>query len=73
MRYRIQRTTRSNGETSLMMVGFKKARISQGLKVSQVQSKDTLRWFSDYNMTDVSDKMRIILSYIYKNIVVWRQ
>ncbi|MHB8132244.1 MAG: non-hydrolyzing UDP-N-acetylglucosamine 2-epimerase [Mobilitalea sp.] len=62
-------------EASVMMVGLTKERILQGLEILEVQEKDTLRKVSDYNMTNVSDKvLRIILSYTdYVNRVVWRK
>lgn len=62
-------------EASVMMVGLKKERILQGLKVLEVQDKTTLRIVSDYSMPNVSDKvLRIILSYTdYVNRVVWGQ
>lgn len=60
-------------EASVMMVGLKKERILQGLKVLEKQDKDTLRLVGDYSMPNVSDKvLRIILSYTdYVNRVVW--
>ncbi|WP_174614764.1 non-hydrolyzing UDP-N-acetylglucosamine 2-epimerase [Virgibacillus ihumii] len=60
-------------EGSVMMVGLKKERILQGLKVLESQMNDTLRLVEDYSMPNVSDKvMRIILSYTdYVNRVVW--
>lgn len=60
-------------EASVMMVGLKKERILQGLKVLETQSKGTLRQVADYSMPNVSDKvLRIILSYTdYVNRVVW--
>ncbi|MBM6690688.1 UDP-N-acetylglucosamine 2-epimerase (non-hydrolyzing) [Fusobacterium mortiferum] len=60
-------------ETSVMMVGLKKERILQGLKVLETQEKATLRYVNDYSMPNVSDKvLRIILSYTdYINRVVW--
>lgn len=60
-------------ETSVMMVGLKKERILQGLKVLEAQEKDILRYVNDYSMPNVSDKiLRIILSYTdYVNRVVW--
>ena len=60
-------------EASVMMVGLKKERILQGLKVLETQQKDTLRHVADYSMPNVSDKvLRIILSYTdYINRVVW--
>lgn len=60
-------------EASVMMVGLKKERILQGLKVLETQKKDTLRIVNDYTMPNVSEKiLRIILSYTdYVNRVVW--
>ena len=60
-------------EASVMMVGLKKERILQGLKVLETQEKDTMRLVADYSMPNVSDKvLRIILSYTdYVNSVVW--
>jgi UDP-N-acetylglucosamine 2-epimerase (non-hydrolysing) len=60
-------------EASVMMVGLKKHRILQGLKILEKQEKETLRIVNDYRMPNVSDKvLRIILSYTdYVNRVVW--
>ncbi|NLL06782.1 MAG: UDP-N-acetylglucosamine 2-epimerase (non-hydrolyzing) [Clostridiaceae bacterium] len=60
-------------EASVMMVGLKKERILQGLKILESQEKDTLRLVADYSMPNVSDKvLRIILSYTdYVKRVVW--
>jgi len=60
-------------EASVMMVGLKKERILQGLKILETQTKGTLRQVEDYSMPNVSDKvLRIILSYTdYVNRVVW--
>ena len=60
-------------EAAVMMVGLKKERIMQGLKVLEGQEKETLRLVADYSMPNVSEKVvRIILSYIdYVNRVVW--
>lgn len=60
-------------ETSVMMVGLKKERIIQGLKVLETQEQGSLRPVGDYSMPNVSDKvLRIILSYTdYVNRVVW--
>lgn len=62
-------------EASVMMVGLKKERIFQGLKVLEKQGKDTLRLVGDYSMPNVSEKvLRIILSYTdYVHQVVWRK
>lgn len=60
-------------EASVMMVGLKKERILQGLKVLESQDNVTLRLVADYSMPNVSDKvLRIILSYTDNvNRVVW--
>lgn len=60
-------------EASVMMVGLKKERILQGLKLLESQKQDTLRLVEDYSMPNVSDKvLRIIISYTdYINRVVW--
>lgn len=60
-------------ETSVMMVGLKKERILQGLKVLETQEEGSLRHVGDYSKPNVSDKvLRIILSYTdYVNRVVW--
>ena len=62
-------------EASVMMVGLKKERILQGLKVLETQDAGTLRHVSDYSMPNVSEKvLRIILSYTdYVNRVVWQK
>lgn len=60
-------------EATVMMVGLKKERVLQGLAVLETQKKETLRLVSDYNISNVSEKvLRIILSYTnYVNKVVW--
>lgn len=60
-------------EASVMMVGLKKERILQGLKILETQEQNTLRLVKDYSMPNVSEKvLRIILSYTdYVNRVVW--
>lgn len=62
-------------EASVMMVGLKKERILQGLRVLETQDAGTLRHVSDYSMPNVSEKvLRIILSYTdYVNRVVWQK
>ena len=62
-------------EASVMMVGLKKERIMQALKVLEREQKDTLREVADYSMPNVSDKvLRIVLSYTdYINRVVWKK
>jgi len=60
-------------EAVVMMVGLKKERIIQGLKVLETQKKDSLRLVRDYDVPNVSDKvLRIIISYTdYVKRVVW--
>lgn len=60
-------------EASVMMVGLKKERVLQGLKVLEGQENSYLRLVKDYNISNVSGKvLRIILSYTdYVNRVVW--
>ncbi|MPM07049.1 UDP-2,3-diacetamido-2,3-dideoxy-D-glucuronate 2-epimerase [bioreactor metagenome] len=62
-------------EASVMMIGLKKQRILQGLKVLENQGEQTLRLVQDYSMPNVSDKvLRIIISYTdYVNRVVWKK
>lgn len=65
-------------EASVMMVGLKKERILQGLKVLETQvtgDKRTLREVTDYSMPNVSQKvLRIIISYTdYINRTVWQK
>ncbi len=62
-------------EAAVMMVGLKKERILQGIKVLETQTNDTLRLVTDYSMPNVSDKvLRIILSYTdYVNRLVWQK
>ncbi|MBW3110297.1 UDP-N-acetylglucosamine 2-epimerase (non-hydrolyzing) [Bacillus sp. MCCB 382] len=60
-------------EAAVMMVGLRKERVLQGLKILETQENDTLNLVNDYSMPNVSDKvLRIILSYTdYVNRVVW--
>lgn len=62
-------------EGAVMMVGLGKERVMQGLKVLEMQRKDTLKLVEDYRMPNVSDKvLRIILSYTdYVKRIVWGQ
>ena len=65
-------------EGSVMMVGLEVDRVRQGLEIlgSQLRgSERSMRLVSDYNMTNVSDKvLRIIHSYTdYVQRVVWKQ
>lgn len=61
-------------EAAVMMVGLKRERVFQGLKILEMQDKDSLRLVPDYSMPNVSDKvLRIILSYTdYVKRVVWQ-
>ncbi len=60
-------------EVAVMMVGLKKDRILQGLKILETENKT--RIVSDYNVPNVSDKiLKIILSYTdYVNREVWKK
>jgi UDP-N-acetylglucosamine 2-epimerase len=60
-------------EAAVMMVGFNKDRILQGLNILESQKPDTLKKVADYMIPNVSEKvLRIILSYTdYVNRVVW--
>lgn len=62
-------------EAAVMMVGLKKERILQGLKILETQENRTLEIVRDYSMLNISDKViRIILSYTdYVNRVVWKK
>ncbi len=61
-------------EAAVMMVGLKKERILQALKIVEKQTLDTVRYVEDYKMPNVSEKVvRIIISYVdYVNRNVWR-
>jgi len=60
-------------EATVMMVGLKKERILQGLKILETQNKETIRPVNDYFVPNVSEKvLRIIISYTdYVNRIVW--
>lgn len=60
-------------EASVMMVGLEKSRILQGLKVLELQNRETLRYVADYSKPNVSEKvLRILISYTdYINRAVW--
>ncbi len=60
-------------EATVMMVGFNKDRVLEGLKILESQNPDTIRKVADYIVPNVSEKvLRIILSYTdYVNRVVW--
>lgn len=60
-------------EAAVMMVGLKKERVLQALKVVENQSNETIRNVEDYKMPNVSEKVvRIIISYIdYVNKKTW--
>jgi len=60
-------------EATVMMVGLKKERILQGLKILETQNKETIRSVDDYFVPNVSEKiLRIIISYTdYVNRIVW--
>jgi UDP-N-acetylglucosamine 2-epimerase len=60
-------------EAAAMMVGLKKERILQGLRVLEDQGEHSLRVVRDYDIPNVSEKvLRIIISYVdFVNRVVW--
>ncbi|HHU72413.1 MAG TPA: UDP-N-acetylglucosamine 2-epimerase (non-hydrolyzing) [Clostridiales bacterium] len=60
-------------EAAVMMVGFNKDRILEGLSILETQNPDTIKKVADYMVPNVSEKvLRIILSYTdYINRVVW--
>ncbi len=60
-------------EAAVMMVGLKKERILQALKILEKQTNNTIRHVYDYKMPNVSEKViRIITSYTdYVNKNVW--
>ena len=63
-------------EAAVMMVGFHKERVIQGISLlEQTENKHLHRIVSDYSMPDVSEKVaRIILSYTdYVRRVVWKE
>ena len=62
-------------EGTVMMVGLKKERILQGLRLLDQQDPNSFRDVADYSMPNVSDKVvRIILSYTdYINRTVWQK
>lgn len=65
-------------EASVMMVGLSSERILQGIKILDTQSRlknRTLRLVSDYNPSNVSEKiLRIIISYTdYINRNIWKK
>jgi len=52
-------------EAAVMMVGLKKERVLQGLKVVESQTSTTINFVDDYSSNNVSEKvLRIILSYV---------
>lgn len=62
-------------EATVMMVGFNKDRVLEGLAILETQNQDTIKKVADYIVTNVSEKvLRIILSYTdYINRVVWNK
>lgn len=62
-------------EAAVIMTGLTHDRILQGLKVLELQQKESLRKVADYSMPNVSEKvLRIIISYTdYINRVVWEK
>jgi UDP-N-acetylglucosamine 2-epimerase (non-hydrolysing) len=62
-------------EAAVMMVGLRKDRILQGLKILETQNYEPLKMVKDYSIPNVSEKvLRIILSYTdYVKRVVWEK
>jgi len=65
-------------EAAVMLVGLNVDRVIQGLNILDIQSRSelrTLRMVSDYNVSNVSEKVvRIIHSYTdFVNRVVWKK
>ena len=62
-------------EAAVMMVGFNKDRVLEGLNILETQEPDTIKKVSDYMVMNVSEKvLRIIVSYTdYINRVVWNK
>ena len=62
-------------EAAVMMVGFNKDRVLQGLSILETQKPDTIKKVTDYYVPNVSEKvLRIILSYTdYVNRTIWNK
>lgn len=62
-------------EAVVMMVGFNKDRVLEGLNILESQKPNTIEKVSDYSVSNVSEKvLRIILSYVdYINRLVWNK
>ncbi|NLL00477.1 MAG: UDP-N-acetylglucosamine 2-epimerase (non-hydrolyzing) [Clostridiales bacterium] len=62
-------------EAVVMMVGFNKDRVLEGLSILETQKSYTIKKVTDYMVSNVSEKvLRIILSYTdYINRVVWKK
>lgn len=62
-------------EATVMMVGYNKDRVMEGLAILETQNQDTIKKVADYIVPNVSEKvLRIILSYTdYINRVVWNK
>jgi len=58
---------------TVIMLGLKKERILQGLKIIETENKETIRPVNGYFVPNVSEKvLRIIISYTnYVNRIVW--
>jgi len=65
-------TIMTDNDPTVMMVGLKKERILQGLKILETQNKEAIRPVDDYFIPNVSEKiLRIIISYTdYVNRIV---
>ncbi|CUH92835.1 non-hydrolyzing UDP-N-acetylglucosamine 2-epimerase [Herbinix luporum] len=62
-------------EAAVMMVGYNKDRVLEGLEILERQKTDTIKKVTDYMVPNVSEKvLRIIISYTdYVNRVVWNK
>jgi UDP-N-acetylglucosamine 2-epimerase (non-hydrolysing) len=62
-------------EAAVMMVGLKKERILQALRLSENQESKSINYVKDYMVSNVSDKIiRLIISYVdYVNYTIWRK
>ena len=62
-------------EAAVMMVGFNKDRVIEGLNILESQDVNTIKMVEDYKVENVSEKvLRIIVSYTdYINRVVWNK
>lgn len=62
-------------EAVVMMVGFSKDRVMEGLNILESQEPDAIRKVTDYMVSNVSEKvLRIVISYTdYVNRIIWNK